>query len=235
MATFGEMVAKAAAKVAAFAAGLYRFVKLLLFAAITFSILGTIYLAYVGVNNVWDTVKSPFVWVLGGKSEPEKPIDEKDLANQVDCFTAIIAKDVEGELAVHVGTIRLEIADAVLRLRAKHPSLTICDVMKKGLTFFPIDWDHKTHSRVWQDRSVAVIRAGQTNSAWVSAQVTARGKYGTKAPADRCATHYIRAAYNYLTTPFSGESGGAAQLLATMGLDPNLENSGFKTKFLCPK
>ena len=190
MGKLGEKAAGAAKATGKAGVELYRFLKLLVIAIIAVAIAATVYLIWDGVGKTWQTVTAPITWITGG-NKPAKPVKEADHDNQVACLTAVIAKDSEDELAAHIGNVRNEIADTVLRLLVQHPALSACDVMKKGLTFFPLDWDHRAESRFWKDRNITVIKQGQSASSWTSAQLIAEVKYRRPfAPrSDRCATH----------------------------------------------
>lgn len=227
---FGEKLGKAASKTGYALGETYRFVKLLALLVFAGFVFGSVYFVYHGVGNVWSTVKSPLTPIFG-TGEPPKPPEERDPQLQLQCATAIIAKDIEGEAGQHLGVVRREVAYTVTRFRTKYPGATTCDILAKAQTIVPVGWKYPVW---WVDRKVWFMRHGQTAAAWTTAELVAKETYG-KTPPSGCATHYVRAEINLRTGGPSWEKNAAAALLEASKSDPSLENAGFRLKFLCPR
>ncbi len=180
------------------------------------------------VEAIGDVMRATFGL---GKHDTKTTADKRAPLEEIQCMTAIIAKDSEGERADLLGEAREAIADGVLCRKAMAPSLTVCDIMRKALTYYPQGWDHVKEAPRWRDRDTAVIRRGQSASAWTAAELVATRKINSKV-SQGCFPFYIRADNNW-TMPFSGES-KARTVIGAMKPDLERQKRGFKTKFFQP-
>lgn len=222
-----------------------RSIKFLIWAVVLLAVCYTVVQTISFVRDGWSTVKSPVTWTIDlgrtalglGKHDPSIPPERAATLQDLDCLSAIIAIDSEGEETQLLGEVRREIAQAVMRLKAENARapIAICDIFAKAFTWVPRNWDHAKQTRItWRDRDVDTVRRGRSAHEWTQAQLIAREYIGKTPDPSKCATNYVRPKRHKFSW-WSNEDGAASAMIAAMKDDPVLQKRGYRTRFLCPK
>ncbi len=224
-----------------------RLIKFLIWAIVLLAVCYTAVQSISLVRDGWSTVKSPVTWTVDlgrtalglGKHDSTTPPEKAAPQQDIECLSAIIAIDSEGEETRFLGEVRREIAQAVVRLKAefaaRHAPIAICDIFAKAYTWVPREWNHVKQARIkWRDRDIDTVKRGRSAHEWTQAQLIAREQIGKAPDPSKCATNYVRPKKHRFSW-WANEDGAASAMSAAMKDDPVLQQRGYRTRFLCPK